>query len=148
VIAQSVQRLGYGPDDRGSRVRFSAGAGNFYLHHRVQTRSGAHPASYPMGTRGSFPGGKVAGAWSWPLTSIYFRGQRMRGAIFLLSQYAFMAWYLVKRSTGTSPRSPLTKITLVKGIKWNRIRDHDVKERESESQWKCSYVSSQTERHV
>jgi len=23
-----------------------------------------------MGTRGSFPGGKAAGAWSWPLTSI------------------------------------------------------------------------------
>jgi hypothetical protein len=33
-------------------------------------RSGAHPASYPMGTRVSFPGGKAAGAWSWPLTSI------------------------------------------------------------------------------
>jgi hypothetical protein len=29
-----------------------------------------HPTSYPMGTRDSFPGGKVAGAWSWPLTSI------------------------------------------------------------------------------
>jgi hypothetical protein len=28
--------LGYGLDDRGSRVRFSAGAGNFSLHHRVQ----------------------------------------------------------------------------------------------------------------
>jgi hypothetical protein len=28
------------------------------------------PASYPMGTRGSFPGGKSAGPWSWPLTSI------------------------------------------------------------------------------
>jgi len=27
-------------------------------------------ASYPMGTRGSFPGWKAAGAWSWPLTSI------------------------------------------------------------------------------
>jgi hypothetical protein len=26
-------------------------------------------ASYPMGTRVSFPGGKAAGAWSWPLTS-------------------------------------------------------------------------------
>jgi len=26
-------------------------------------------ASYPMGTRGSCPGGKVAGAWSWPITS-------------------------------------------------------------------------------
>jgi hypothetical protein len=36
----------------------------------VQTGSGAHPASYPMGNRGSFPGGKAAGAWSWPLTSI------------------------------------------------------------------------------
>jgi hypothetical protein len=25
--------------------------------HRVQNGSGAHPASYPMGTKGSFPGG-------------------------------------------------------------------------------------------
>jgi hypothetical protein len=48
--------LGYGLDDRGSRVRFPAGAGNFTLHHRDQNGSGAHPASYPMGTRGSFPG--------------------------------------------------------------------------------------------
>jgi hypothetical protein len=50
--------LGYGLDDRGSRVRFSEGAGNFSLHHSVQNASGAHPASYPMGTRGSFPGVK------------------------------------------------------------------------------------------
>jgi hypothetical protein len=62
--------LGYGLDDRGSRVRFPAGAGNFSLHHRVQNGSGAHPASYPLGTRGSFLGGKAAGAWSWPITSI------------------------------------------------------------------------------
>jgi hypothetical protein len=54
--------LGYGLDDRGSRVRLPAGAGNFSLHHRVQNGSGAHPASYSMGTRGSFPGGKAAGA--------------------------------------------------------------------------------------
>jgi hypothetical protein len=54
--------LGYGLDDRGSRVRFPAGAGNFSLHHRVQNASGAHPASYPMGTRGSFSGSKAAGA--------------------------------------------------------------------------------------
>jgi hypothetical protein len=47
--------LGYGLDDQGSRVRFPAGAGNFSLHHRVQNGSGAHPASYSMGTRGSFP---------------------------------------------------------------------------------------------
>jgi hypothetical protein len=53
--------LGYGLDDRGSRVRFPAGAGNFSLHHRVQNRSGSHPASYAMRNRGSFLGGKAAG---------------------------------------------------------------------------------------
>jgi hypothetical protein len=31
-------------------VRFLAEAGNFSLRHRVQTGSGAHTASYPMGT--------------------------------------------------------------------------------------------------
>jgi hypothetical protein len=30
----------------------------FFLFHSVQTSSGAHPASYPMGTGGSFPGVK------------------------------------------------------------------------------------------
>jgi hypothetical protein len=50
--------LCYGLDDRGSRFRFPAGAGNFSLHHRVQNGSWAHTASYPMGTRGSFPGVK------------------------------------------------------------------------------------------
>jgi hypothetical protein len=70
--------LGYGLDDRRSRVRFPAGAGNFYLHHRLQNGSGAQPASYPIGTRGSFPGGKavhsppssaeVKNAWSYTST--------------------------------------------------------------------------------
>jgi hypothetical protein len=54
--------LGYGLDDRGSRVTFPAGAMNFSLHHRVLNGSGAHPASYPIGSRVSFPGGKAAGA--------------------------------------------------------------------------------------
>jgi hypothetical protein len=56
--------LGYGLDDRGSRVRLTGGggSGNFSLHHRVHKGSGAHPASYPMGTEGSFPGGKATGA--------------------------------------------------------------------------------------
>jgi hypothetical protein len=55
--------LGYGLDDLGSRVRFTSWAGDFSLHHRVQNGSGAHPASYPMGTRGCFPGCKAAGAY-------------------------------------------------------------------------------------
>jgi hypothetical protein len=54
--------LGYGLEDRGSRVPFPVGAGNFSLHHCVQNGSGAHPASYPMGKRGSFPAGKAARA--------------------------------------------------------------------------------------
>jgi hypothetical protein len=53
--------LGYRLDNRGSRVRFPVGAGNFSLHHCVQNGSAAHPASYPMGTRGSFPGVKQQG---------------------------------------------------------------------------------------
>jgi hypothetical protein len=61
--------LGDWLEDRSSRVRFPAGAGNFSLLHRVQNGSGARSASHPMGTVGSFPGGKAARAWSWPLTS-------------------------------------------------------------------------------
>jgi hypothetical protein len=60
VIAQSVWRLGYGLDNRGSRVRFPAGTGNF-SHPRVQNGSGAHPASYPVGIRGSSLGVKRPG---------------------------------------------------------------------------------------
>jgi hypothetical protein len=89
--------LGYGRDNRDSRVRFPAGAGNFSLHHRVQNGAGAHPASHSMGIRSSFPGGKAARPWSWPLTSISCRGQIMRGAILPLPQHAFMAWWSVKK---------------------------------------------------
>jgi hypothetical protein len=49
-------------DDLGSRVRFSAGTGNYSLLYRVQNGSGAHPHSYPMENSSSFPGGKAAGA--------------------------------------------------------------------------------------
>jgi hypothetical protein len=52
----------YGLDDRGSGVRFTAGAENFSLRHRVHTGSGAHPASHPTVIGGSFPWGKAAGA--------------------------------------------------------------------------------------
>jgi hypothetical protein len=60
--ARIAQRYSPGLRAGWSGVRASAGAGNFSLHHRVQTGSGVHAASYPVGTTGSFPGGKVAGA--------------------------------------------------------------------------------------
>jgi hypothetical protein len=43
-------------------VRFSVGARDFSLLHSVETASGAHPASYLMGTGGLFPWDKAAGA--------------------------------------------------------------------------------------
>jgi hypothetical protein len=87
---------GYGLDNRMIRVQFLAGARNFSLPHYVQTSSGAQPASYPVGTRGSFPQSKVAGVWRWPLTCIYCQGQKMHGDISPLPLHVFMAWCLVK----------------------------------------------------
>jgi hypothetical protein len=84
--------LGYRLDDRGSRVRFPAGAGNFSLHHLVQYGSGAHPASYPgalslgvkrLGHEADYSppsSAEVKNAWSY--TSAL--------------QYVFMVWCLVK----------------------------------------------------
>jgi hypothetical protein len=43
-----------------SVVRVPGGVWNF-SHHRVQTGSGVHPASYPKGSRGSFPKSKATG---------------------------------------------------------------------------------------
>jgi hypothetical protein len=44
------------------RGRSSRGGKKLSLLHVVYTGSGAHPASYPMDTGGSFPGDKAAGA--------------------------------------------------------------------------------------
>jgi hypothetical protein len=51
---------GYGLDDRGVGVLVPIGQ-QFSLLHVVQTGSGAHPASYPMGTGNSSPGVKRPG---------------------------------------------------------------------------------------
>jgi len=48
--------------DWTTRVKFPAKAGNFSPSHCIQTASGAHSASYPMGTRGFSPRDKAAWA--------------------------------------------------------------------------------------
>lgn len=53
-----------------SGVQVWAGAWDFYISPGLKTNSGAHLASYSVGTRGSFLGGKSAGAWRWPLIPI------------------------------------------------------------------------------
>jgi len=57
-----LYRMSYGLDERGFGSR--RGLGIFLFNTASRT------ASYPMGTRVSFPGGKTAGTWSWPLTCI------------------------------------------------------------------------------
>jgi hypothetical protein len=49
----------YGLDDRTIKVRSPTGAEDFSSSPCVQTGSGAHQASYPMGTGDPFPGGKA-----------------------------------------------------------------------------------------
>jgi hypothetical protein len=49
----------YGLDDRAIGVRSPVGAKGFSSILCVQTGSGAHPASSPMGTGDPFPGGKA-----------------------------------------------------------------------------------------
>jgi hypothetical protein len=88
IVLLSGTALGEELDDRGFESRQGL---HFSLHHRIQTGSEAHPASYPMGTRGSFSGEKRPGreadhsppssaeaknAWSYTSTP----------------PYAFMAW--------------------------------------------------------
>jgi hypothetical protein len=48
--------------DWTAEVRFPARATDFSLFHSVQTGSGPHSASYPMGAGDSFPVSKAAGA--------------------------------------------------------------------------------------
>jgi hypothetical protein len=81
-----------------SRVRVPAGAENFSLHHRVQTGSGAHPASCPMGTR-------YQGAFSLGIKRPGFEADHsppssaaFKNALCYTStpQYAFKAWCSVK----------------------------------------------------
>jgi len=66
--------------------------------HRLQTGSGAHPASYPVGTGGSFSEG-VSGRGVNPTTHLHLLLRlRMRRAIYPIPQYVFMGWCLVKHS--------------------------------------------------
>jgi hypothetical protein len=53
-----------------SRFHSRAGARDLTLFRGLQISYGAYPASYTMGIRSCFTGGKEAGAWSWQIASI------------------------------------------------------------------------------
>jgi hypothetical protein len=67
LLSRSILIYYITSENQGSRVRFLAGARDLYLLHSVQTGSGAHPASYPMGTGGSFLGGKAVTSHPHPM---------------------------------------------------------------------------------
>jgi hypothetical protein len=90
-----IQWYSAGLQAGSSGVRVPAGAGNFSLHHRVQTGSGANLASYPMGTRGSSLGVKRPRGeanHSSPCSAEVMNTWSCNSTL----QYAFMAWCSLK----------------------------------------------------
>jgi hypothetical protein len=86
-------------------------ASNGLFLHTVQTNSGAQLTSYTTGTGASFLEAKVAGAWSWPLTSIYSQKSRMVE----LHLRAFMDWSLINYTQTTFPYLCLNSTIFVVG---------------------------------
>jgi hypothetical protein len=86
---------------------------NSFLRHRVQTGSGLHPASYLMGTGGSFAGNKAAGSWSWQLTP---SSAEVKNSWSYTSTptYVFIAWCLVKYVDKIYLSSQV-----LNGVRWN-----------------------------
>jgi hypothetical protein len=84
---------------------------SFSLLHRLQTGSGTHPASYPVGTGALSPAVKRSGRetdHSPPCSAEV----KMRGAI-STPHYVFMAWCLVKYrvTIGFSGRTLVVKVS-------------------------------------
>jgi hypothetical protein len=88
-----------------SGVQFPAVAENISRHHSVQIGSGTHPAFYPMGARGSFPGDKSSGGVQLTTHLHLVPRSRMRGAIPPLAQYASKCG--AQLNTGTTLPLPL-----------------------------------------
>jgi len=78
-------------------VRFPTRKEFFSLHHRVQTGSGPHPASYPLDVRGSISEIKEPehGADNSPPASTEVKNEWNYTTT---SQYVFMLWCLIKQS--------------------------------------------------
>jgi hypothetical protein len=97
--------------NRGIAVRFPEGVRDFHLLYSVKTGSGTHPASYRVGTGGSFHGDRTAGTWSWPLTSIWWRGQE-RMQLYLHLPIRLFAWGLIKHRDNLRWRPPLCALNV------------------------------------
>jgi hypothetical protein len=87
-VVQSVLKLGYGLDDRGS-IPVRGNDGIFPLCHRVLRGS---PSLLSNGYRGFFPRGVTLTIHQHPVPRL-----RMSGVLPPLPQYFFMVWCLIKQ---------------------------------------------------
>jgi hypothetical protein len=69
MMAADIPQALHGHDNSGIRVRSRVGARKFIFSTASRPTLGPTQTSYPIGTRGSFSGSKVAGEWSCPFTS-------------------------------------------------------------------------------
>jgi hypothetical protein len=91
TLFENLLRRGmfYGLDDWGS-VPGKGDDGIFSLRHLFQAGSGAHPASYPVGTRDLSPAVKLT------IHLHMVPRLRMDGSVFPLLQYILMTWCVIK----------------------------------------------------
>jgi hypothetical protein len=94
-VAQLVYRPGYGLDNRGS-IPGKDNDGIFFLCHGIQTCSRARQGCYPVSTAGFFSPAKSGRGVKFTTNLRVVSKLRIYGAIPPLSQYVFMAIYLVK----------------------------------------------------
>jgi hypothetical protein len=119
----SGTELGYGLDDWGFESREEL---RISLHHRIQTSSGAHLASYPTATRGSFSGGKadhshpasaeVKKAWNYTATPPIRLHDAVLGKEKRRGNFTFTFTHIIQPS-GTQTNG----FCVIMHLSWNKI---------------------------
>jgi hypothetical protein len=113
---------GDGLDDWMIGFRFLAGAENFSLRHRVQTSTGAHPASYSIGTGVSPPGVKRPGREADHLPPS--RAEVKECVNLYLHSPGISSWrgaYLSTKTTLSLPLASMRRIWSVTAVSYNLV---------------------------
>jgi hypothetical protein len=88
-----------------------------FLRHRVQTGSGAHPASYPMVTEGSFSGVKRSGRKAYH-SPPFCAEDKNAWSYTSTPSYVFMSWCLIKYRMSSWRSTLSSTYSIVLDINW------------------------------